>query len=55
MLKAKKQAQQFQLDVIILSSHTSHALQPLYVTCSKPFKLLSRKEQYCHDYKQYSL
>jgi hypothetical protein len=37
MLKAKKQAQQFQLDVITLSSHISHALQPLDVSCSKPF------------------
>jgi hypothetical protein len=32
-LKAIKQAQQFVLDMIALPSHTSHALQPLDVSC----------------------
>jgi len=33
------------LDFLTLSSHTSHALQPLDATCFKPFKLAFRA--YC--------
>jgi hypothetical protein len=29
--------------MITLPSHTSHALQPLYVSCFKPFKIAFRK------------
>jgi hypothetical protein len=43
--EAIQQAQKFGLDMIILPSRTSHALQPLDVACFKPFKvLLERKE-----------
>jgi hypothetical protein len=45
ILKAIEQAQAFGLNMIILPSHTSHALQPLDVACFKPFKttFLKRK------------
>jgi hypothetical protein len=40
------QAQTFTLDMGILPSHTSHALQPLYLACFKPFKTAFIKERY---------
>jgi hypothetical protein len=42
-LKAIEQAQDFGLNMITLPSHTSHVLQPLYVSCFKPFKVTFRK------------
>jgi hypothetical protein len=44
-LEAIDQAQTFRLDLITLPSHTSHALQPLYLTCFKPFKIAFKKER----------
>ncbi len=38
-----KHAQVFRLHMITLPSHTSHALQPLDVSCFKPFKTTFRK------------
>jgi len=35
----------FRLDIITLLSHTSHALKPLDISCSKPFKITFRKER----------
>jgi hypothetical protein len=43
--EAIQQAQKFGLDMIILSSHTSHAFQPLDVACFKPFKMLLKKKE----------
>ncbi len=37
-LKAIKQAKELGLDMITLPSHTLQTLQPLYVSCFKPFK-----------------
>lgn len=37
-LEAMEQAKTMGLDIITLPSHTSHALQPLNVSCFKPFK-----------------
>jgi hypothetical protein len=31
------------LDIVSLPSHTSHALQPLHVSCFKPFKSAFRQ------------
>ncbi len=44
-LKALKQAMAFGFDMITLPSHTSHALQPLVVSCFKPFKTTLNKEK----------
>jgi hypothetical protein len=44
-LKALKQAMAFGLDMITLPSHTSHAFQPLDVSCFKPFKITFKKER----------
>jgi hypothetical protein len=44
-LEAIKQVQQFGLDMITLPSHTSRALQPLYVNYFKPFKITFKKEK----------
>jgi len=44
-LKALEQAMAFGLDMITLPSHTSHALQPLDVSCFKPFKTTFKKER----------
>jgi hypothetical protein len=44
-LEAIEQVQKFGLDMIILPSHTFHALQPLDVVCFKPFKTPFRKEK----------
>jgi hypothetical protein len=44
-LEAIEQAQAFGLDMVTLPSHTSHALQPLDITCFKPFKTAFRKEK----------
>jgi hypothetical protein len=35
----------FGLDMITLPSHTSHAFQPLNVSCFKPFKTTFKKEK----------
>lgn len=37
--KVIEQAQEFGLNMITLPSHTSHVLQPLNVSCFKPFKI----------------
>jgi hypothetical protein len=42
-LKAIKHAKDIGLDMITLPFHTSHALQPLYVFCFKPFKITFKK------------
>jgi hypothetical protein len=42
-LEAIKQAKEFGLGMITLPSHTSHALQPLNVSCFKPFKTTFKK------------
>jgi hypothetical protein len=42
-LERVEQAQDFGLDMIILPFHTSHVLQPLDVSCFKPFKTTFRK------------
>jgi hypothetical protein len=42
-LEAIEQAKDFGLDMITLPSYTSHALQPLYVSCFKPFKTAFKK------------
>jgi hypothetical protein len=42
-LKALKQAMTFGLNMITLPSHTSHAFQPLNVSCFKPFKTTLKK------------
>jgi hypothetical protein len=42
-LKARECAKKFGLDMITLPSHTSHALQPLNVSCFKPFKTTFKK------------
>jgi len=44
-LETIEQVKEFGLDMIILPSHTSHALQPLDVACFKPFKITFRKEK----------
>jgi len=43
--KAIEQAQIIKLDMVTLPSHTSHALQPLDVTCFKPFKTTFKEEK----------
>jgi hypothetical protein len=43
-LEPIEQAKEFGLNILItLPSHTSHALQPLYVFCFKPFKTTFEK------------
>ncbi len=37
--------QQFGLDIVTLSSHTYHALQPLDVNCFKLFKITFEKKK----------
>jgi hypothetical protein len=44
--EAIEQAQEFGLDTIIVPSHTSHALQPLDVTCFKPFNIAFKTERH---------
>jgi hypothetical protein len=44
-LEALKQAMTFHLNMITLPSHTSHTLQPLNVSCFKPFKTKLKKEK----------
>jgi hypothetical protein len=44
-LKAIEQTHAFRLDMVTLQSHTSHALQPLQMSCFKPFKTTFRKER----------
>ena len=45
MLKVMKIAMHSGLDIISLPSHTSHALQPLYLVCFAPFKTTFRKHR----------
>ncbi len=47
-LEALKQAMAFGLNMITLPSHTSHALQPLDVSCFKPFKTEFKKKKGCN-------
>ncbi len=42
-LEVIEHAKDFRLDMMTLPSHTSHALQPLDVSCFKPFKTVFRK------------
>jgi hypothetical protein len=42
-LKTIEHAQEFELYTITLPSHTSYILQPLNVSCFKPFKTTLRK------------
>jgi hypothetical protein len=44
-LEAIAQAHDFGLNMVTLQAHTSHALQPLDVSCFKPFKITFRKEK----------
>jgi hypothetical protein len=44
-LEAIEQGKRFVLDMIILLSHTLHALQPLDVACFKPFKIIFNEER----------
>jgi hypothetical protein len=44
-LKAIEQAQTLGLNMVILPSHTSHALQPLNVNYFKFFKIAFKKEK----------
>jgi hypothetical protein len=44
-LEAIEQTKDFGLNMIILPSNTSHALQPLDVACFKPFKTIFKKER----------
>jgi hypothetical protein len=43
-LKSIKKAQQFGLDMVTLPFHTSHALQPLDVSCFKLFQTTFKNE-----------
>jgi hypothetical protein len=43
-LETIKQVKEFGFDMIILPSHTFHALQPLDVACFKPSKIAFKKE-----------
>jgi hypothetical protein len=43
--KTIRQVQTFGLDMITLSCHTSHALQPLNVNYFKPFKYAFKKKK----------
>ncbi len=47
-LKAIEHAQTFGLDMIILPSHTSHAMHPLVVTSFKLFKIALKKKR-CYN------
>ncbi len=44
-LKTIEQAQQFGLNMITLPSHASHVLQPLDVSCFKPFQITFKKKE----------
>jgi hypothetical protein len=44
-LEAIKHDQEFGLDMFTLLNHTSHILQPLDVSCFKPFKTVFKKEK----------
>ncbi len=44
-LKKIAQAHEFGLDMVALPSHTFHLLQPLDVSCFKPFKTAFKKEK----------
>jgi hypothetical protein len=43
-LKVIEQAHAFGLDMVKFPNHTSHTLQPLDVSCFKPFKRTFKKE-----------
>jgi hypothetical protein len=42
-IKVIEQKKDFGLNMITLPTHTSHALQPLDVSCFKPFKIALKK------------
>jgi hypothetical protein len=44
-LKTIAQAHEFALDMVTLPSHTFHLLQPLDVSCFKPFKIAFKKKK----------
>jgi hypothetical protein len=44
-LKAIAQAHEFGLNMVTLQAHTSHVLQPLDVSCFKPFKTTFKEEK----------
>jgi hypothetical protein len=44
-IQAHEQVVEVGLDMVTLPTYTSHALQPLNVTCFKPFKTTFRKER----------
>jgi hypothetical protein len=44
-LEAIEHAKDIGLDMITLPFHTSHALQPLDVSCFKPFKITFKKDK----------
>jgi len=50
-LKAIEQAKDIGLNMITLPSHTSYALQPLDVSCLKPFKTRFKKVRDAMMYK----
>jgi hypothetical protein len=45
MLEAITQAHEFGLVMVTLPTHTSHVLEPLDVSCFKPFKNAFKKEK----------
>jgi len=45
ILQAIEQAHQFGLNMVTLWSHISHVLQPLDVSCFKPFKIAFKKKR----------
>jgi len=46
-IKAFEQTIKLSLDMVTLLAHTSHVLQPLDITCFKPFKNAFRMERNC--------
>jgi len=50
-LEAIERAKDIGLNMITLPSHTSHALQPLDVSCFKPFKITFKKVRDATMYK----
>jgi hypothetical protein len=44
-MKEFEEAIDFKLNMVTLLSHTSHAFQPLDVTCFKPFKNAYKRER----------
>ncbi len=44
-LETIAQAHEFGSNMVALQAHTSHALQPLNVSCFKPFKTIFKEEK----------